>query len=1245
MGSGRETRLAESLNRSVDSLRSGSLDEALEHAEQAYRLARRGRGLSRHARAYSALQLGQVKQALGERREAADSYREAESEVVAAGHCDDERPGSLLQALALRHLSLGEPGEAERLQRGAVSALRATSPVHPELPAALDVLARLCRNAGRPEEAVEHYREALQVREANLGQDHAEVGITLMHLGELERQAGRYRAAETLLRRGVEVLRVANGEDHPEYAIALANLAALHQLAGSLEEAEQLYLRASLILEKDPNSPEALASLLGNLGVLALGRGDYASALTRLESQVELLRKLHGEDNPEFARALNNLAGYFQETGDYRQAGSLLARARTILEAHGGESQAEYPRVLHNLASLHRRRGEYEAARQVFERAVEIRRRTLGENHPETAQTLSMLGDLEETRGNYVKAEQIQRHIAEIHRQTLGECHTEYATALFNQARLLRTLGDLGRAEGLLRKVIEIDRQTLGEDHSRVADGLGELANLYSDRGDFDAAEALHCQALEILGRAFGPSHPAVASGLSGLGEVLRRTGRAREAEMLHRRALEIRLALLGDAHPDVAESCNNLALALEQAGKTDEAESSFRKALEIREKALGEAHPDVVTGTYNLATFCRRTGRPGEALELMDRAANLEDRLVAHLSAIASERQRLDLLARLRKHVFAFLTLIVEHHSKSPSARRKALELTLRRKGLAAEVLAAQGEALLSGRYPSLAPRLEDLAALRARVASATLAGPDRPGLDASVLHRKLLEECNEQREQLERELAAEIPEMGREVWTRRASTDQLARALPRGSALVEFVRYYPYSFLATPETEGTHWRSARYLVFILLAGKPDDVRLIDLGEADALETQAATFLRWVGNATPRLTSARELVSKRHGDRRAGEAVGDALRAALIDPLAPSLGSRTRLFLPPDGELSCLPFEVLPMPDERPLLDHYRVSYLSTGRDLLRFRKASGVRARAAVVIADPDFRLTAKPAAVPPVENERTGSLRGAADGLSFPRLPGTEQEGRKVSAALGVRPWMGARALEGRLREKRSPRVLHLATHGFFLEQKEDLPVISSWADIDAIFATRAGRLSPSAMSNPLLRSGLALAGAESWLRGKPLPPKAEDGILTAEDVSGLDLAGTALVVLSACETGLGAVEAGEGVFGLRRSFVLAGARALVMSLWKVPDEPTSQLMADFYRRLSRGTGVVNALRGAQQAIRKTFPVPSVWGAFICQGDPEVVISAARRARSTRSATRPAGPSPPGPGARPGRRRPGP
>ena len=177
------------------------------------------------------------------------------------------------------------------------------------------------------------------------------------------------------------------------------------------------------------------------------------------------------------------------------------------------------------------------------------------------------------------------------------------------------------------------------------------------------------------------------------------------------------------------------------------------------------------------------------------------------------------------------------------------------------------------------------------------------------------------------------------------------------------------------------------------------------------------------------------------------------------------------------------------------------------------------------------------------------------------------------------LGVPPWMDAAALEGHLKTCRSPRVLHLATHGFFLADQPRDPN-KERRDLEAVGFTSGselGRLSGASLENPLLRSGLALAGVNSWLKGGSPPGEAEDGLLTAEDVSGLDLLDTDLVVLSACETGLGEIHVGEGVFGLRRAFVLAGAKTLVMSLWKVPDQQTQELMVDFYGRILAGRGL--------------------------------------------------------------------
>jgi CHAT domain-containing protein len=287
----------------------------------------------------------------------------------------------------------------------------------------------------------------------------------------------------------------------------------------------------------------------------------------------------------------------------------------------------------------------------------------------------------------------------------------------------------------------------------------------------------------------------------------------------------------------------------------------------------------------------------------------------------------------------------------------------------------------------------------------------------------------------------------------------------------------------------------------------------------------------------------------------------------------------------------------VLPGPDGRPLLDHHRFSYLAVGRDLLRTGAESG--GSPPVIVADPEFDLGA---GSPPSGAEAPAAVARTSRDLDrgtlrFPRLPGTLDEGREVAALLGVEPWLGEAAADGRVKGCHAPRILHLATHGFFLENQPDRP------DDGGIAETGLARL--SRLENPLLRSGLALAGANTWLAGGRPPAEAEDGLLTAEDVTGLDLLGTELVVLSACETGLGEVRAGEGVFGLRRAFQLAGARTVVMSLWKVPDEPTRELMGSFYRHLLAGIPKAEALQRSRLELRARYPNPRDWGAFILQG----------------------------------------
>jgi CHAT domain-containing protein len=312
-------------------------------------------------------------------------------------------------------------------------------------------------------------------------------------------------------------------------------------------------------------------------------------------------------------------------------------------------------------------------------------------------------------------------------------------------------------------------------------------------------------------------------------------------------------------------------------------------------------------------------------------------------------------------------------------------------------------------------------------------------------------------------------------------------------------------------------------------------------------------------------------------------------------------------LFIAPDGELTRLPFEVLPTKNDGYLIDEYYISYLGAGRDVLRFGLPPGGQQNVALVVADPDFDLDLGQTNRPTPEFY-TNRYSRDLDRTGFIRLPGTYLEGEQIAAMLKVKPLLQQNALETRLKAQQSPRILHIATHGFFLPN-QTYPLRGGALGLGAMGGSgdsRFGRLSHG-LENPLLRSGLALAGANTWLKGNPLPEEAEDGILTAEDVSGLDLLATDLVVLSACETGLGEVLVGEGVFGLRRAFILAGAKTLMISLWQVSDQQTQELMVDFYQRLLNGTPRAEALREAQLAMKQKYPEPRYWGAFNCQGDP--------------------------------------
>jgi CHAT domain-containing protein/tetratricopeptide (TPR) repeat protein len=963
------------------------------------------------------------------------------------------------------------------------------------------------------------------------------------------------------------------------------------------------------------------------------------------------------------------------QAGQFEQALPVARDLCSLVRQRVGERHPDFARSLNDLGMLYHKMGDHAAALPLFRQALEVFRTALGEAHPDFATSLHNLGALYQAMGDPAAALPLYRQALEVRRAALGEAHPHFATCLHNLALLYKNMGDHAAALPLFRQVLDVTRAALGEAHPDFALSLHNLATLYQAVGDQVAALPLFRQALEVRRAALSEAHPHFATSLHNLAALYRAMGEHAAALPLYRQALEVTRAALGEAHPQFAASLNNLAGLYQDVGEHAAALPLFRQALEVTRAALGEAHPHFATSLNNLAGLYAAMDQPLEALPLLEQAAVVDDRMIGQVFSVGSERQRIGFLNTLYAKREAFLSLAWRDLASSQEAVRAALGLVLRRKAVGAESLAAQRDAVLGNKYPALRPRFQEWVALRMQIARQTLPGLGPEGVQA---RRQLLDQLQRQKERVEADLARQVPEMNLERQLRAADYRAVALALLPGTALVEFVRFYPFDFKAVLARGEGLWHSSRYLAFVLPAGEPDRVRMIDLGEAEPIDRLIADFRAGVTDEAELRDLSREPTRPTAG---ADATLGERLRAAVFDPLSDALGDCRRLLLSPDGDLNRLPFEALPLAQGGHLIDAYRLSYVSAGRDVLRFGAASARQPAAPVVAADADFDLRVE-ANIPRPEQRLWESLFGSLPGragpevrsrtvdlsyspavaasrlsrdldrsrINFPRLPGTRVEGEKVARRLGVQPLLGGAALEQPLKECRSPRFVHLATHGLFLpDQPFDANRLGRNLELLGNATTVVGPLSGPGMENPMLRSGLALAGANTFLRGGPLPDEAEDGLLTAEDVAGLDLLDTDLVVLSACETGLGAIHTGEGVLGLRRAFIVAGAKTLVMSLWKVPDLATAFLMDRFYDNLlTRGLDRDLALSQAQRATRdatvaqlkaewvspamieqfasgdtnarrhleelaqkpddhRPFESLLYWGAFICQGDP--------------------------------------
>ncbi|MEM9907919.1 MAG: tetratricopeptide repeat protein, partial [Cyanobacteria bacterium P01_D01_bin.44] len=937
------------------------------------------------------------------------------------------------------------------------------------------------------------------------------------------------------------------------------------------------------------------------------------------QTAINIYRNAFGEGHPNIAVGLLNLGSLYQAQGRYAEAEALFKQAVGIQQASYGDTHPEIVLTLGSLGLLYQIQGRYDQAEASMQQALAMATQTVGERSPLAAGMLNRLAELYRLAGRYGEAETSSLKSLTLYEQLVGSQHPDYLGALNNLALIYLAQGRSQEAAPRFEQAVTTLETVLGAEHPTVALALNNWAELYRNQGNFEAAVPLYRRALEIQTAVLSPNHPDRATTLNNLSLVAYANGELASAIELQQQALDIFKVTFGEAHPTVGLLLNNLAEAYRAQGDDNTALPLFEQALAVQQKALsanhpeialtlnnlglvytsqkdyaqaeqnllqaleivrsslGDKHPHLIPILGNLALLYQQQNRQPEALPLIQQNLEIQDYNLDLILSTGSETQKAAYFKSLPS-LSSTLSFHLQSAADSPEAARLALLATLQRKGRVLDAVTDGLQSLRQQLAPADQTLLEDWAELRSQLATLVIGGIGNQSPDAYQAQIKTLED---QSQALEKTLGDRSAQFRTEAQP--VSLDAIQPFIPADAALLEFVVYQPF---APDGSINNAYGPPRYAVYLL---KPSgEVVWSDLGETTAIDEQITALRRALQNRGGRL-----------------QPLARNLYTTLLAPLEAELAQIDHLLISPDGQLNLMPFAALINGDQY-LLETHQITYLTSGRDLLRLQQPPAPR-QPPVLVADPNYD-TATDMATPPDTTTRETPNERAADmtNLRFGPLEGTAAEAKEIATKVNEPIVLtGAEATENRIKQLQGPRILHIATHGFFLADNvaetpgSDSTPFSSWGP-----RPTSGRGTPATpgLGDPLLRSGLALAGFNARQSGT------EDGVLTALEAASLDLSGTQLVVLSACETGVGEARNGEGVYGLRRAFVMAGAQTQVLSLWRVDDIGTKELMVGYYQRLEDNQGRSAALRDVQLAMLNSdeYSHPYYWAAFIPSGD---------------------------------------
>lgn len=762
-----------------------------------------------------------------------------------------------------------------------------------------------------------------------------------------------------------------------------------------------------------------------------------------------------------------------------------------------------------------------------------------------------------------------------------GKAHQNYRIILNNVADLHRLLGQNNQAVLLFQQSLALIAKHQGKHHPEYAIELNNLALLYELRQDYEGAEALYKEAINIYQNSVGEENLDFAKFLNNLSAVYQLTNKLNATDSLLNKSVEIVANVLGTNNPVYAKIINNQAKLKQAQGQYDLAVKLTEKALSIYNQTVSEEHPEVAVAWSNLTELYTIQERYEEAYILYKQTQSILIKRIHRYFSTMSEQEKASHFQAVNFPFQSFISFALKAQKVIPAISADVYNFQLATKALllsstikARQQILSSGDSQLKDLYQEWQKHKNVLAkAYNYKESDIIYDGISKDSL------QKITDD-------LEKALSRQSDAFAQAADTTLYTWQDVQNALKPGEAAIELIRFRWFNKV---------WTDTIYYAALIVTtetrGAPE---MILLSNGKDLEKKHLSVYN----------DCRENKNK------------NAYRHYWL-PIQPRLPNISKVYLSPDGVYNQINPNILYNGDSNKyLIDEIEIHPVTNTKEIIDFHKTPSTNIKAEL-FGYPAYNLdsTEHIAVV-----EALGSQHSTRTGLSnreanlrrqanFGELIGTKQEVKTVNMLLTEDGWqtneyMGAQALEENVKMVQQPRVLHIATHGFFLSTDKDDFRKQHVRQITPIQSVEDNS-TPSASPNPMLRSGLMFAGAASYLNFG-YQQDIEDGILTAYEATHLNLDGTELVVLSACETGKGEIQNGEGVYGLQRAFKVAGAKTILMSLWQVDDFATQELMTTFYRQWLSHKDKRLAFREAQQQLRKKYKQPEYWGAFVMVGE---------------------------------------